>query len=169
MSPGEVTGWLTQLFKPWADYYGHSKVAVTVVTYAHIGALLFAGGLGIAMDRATLRAFRGAEADRTRQLTELDAVHPLVVGGLVLSVVSGVLFLCADVETFMGSWVWWTKFTLVVLLLANGGLMVLAERSLRRSDPAATPGWTTLRRHAVASLILWFSVALAGVTLVNTT
>jgi hypothetical protein len=44
-----------------------------------------------------------------------------------------------------------------------------AEARLR-SGPveAGEPGWRTLRRSAAASIGLWFSIAFAGVALVNT-
>ena len=160
---------LAHLMKPWANFYAHSKVTVTIVTYAHVAGLLLAGGLGVSMDRLTLRAAGGAPADRARHLDELHAVHPLVIGGLSLSVVSGSLLFGADVDTFIGSWVWWTKFALILLLLGNGYSMVLAERSLRASGADAARGWARLKRSAIASMALWFSVALAGVTLANVT
>ena len=49
---------LIELLKPWNDFYGHSKVAETVVVFLHVGALLLAGGFAIGADRATLRSLR---------------------------------------------------------------------------------------------------------------
>src|SRR4051812_43517213 len=105
---------LVDLLKPWADFYGHSKVAATIVTFLHVGPMLLGGGFAIAMDRSTLRALRSPADQRTAHLTELEAVHRWVIGGLVVMVVSGVLLLAADIETFYGSLLYWTKMALVV-------------------------------------------------------
>ena len=159
---------LVRFLEPWSHLYSNSKVIPTVVLFAHIAALVFAGGLAVTLDRATLRAARGSAELRARQLDELAAAHRLVLMGLALSFVSGVLLFTADVETFFVSWIWWTKATLIVLLLANGYMMTRAETRIR-SAPAATSdvAWTRLRTTAMASFTLWFAIALAGVALVS--
>src|ERR1051326_4185397 len=93
---------LARLFEPWAHLYADSKLIATIVTFGHIAALLMAGGLAVATDRATLRALRLAAAERGRHLEDLSGVHRLVVGGLTLSVVTGILLFASDVETFIG-------------------------------------------------------------------
>jgi hypothetical protein len=157
---------LVRFAEPWAQLYGDSTWIATLVVFGHIAALVFAGGLAITLDRATLRAARGGADLKTRQLDDLAAAHRLVLRGLALSVVTGVLLLTADLETYLGSWVYWMKMGLVVLLLVNGFMMTRAERRIRTLTDSAD-AWSRLRRIAIASLILWFSIALAGVALVN--
>lgn len=159
---------LVRFLEPWAHLYSNSKVIPTVVLFAHIAALVFAGGLAVTLDRATLRAARGPAELRAQQLGELAAAHRLVLSGLALSFVSGVLLFTADVETFFVSWIWWTKATLIVLLLANGYMMTRSEARVRSAPAAASDvAWTRLRTTAMASFVLWFAIALAGVALVN--
>ena len=157
---------LVRLAEPWSQLYGDSALLSTVIVFGHIAALVFAGGLAITLDRGTLRAARGDAALRSRHLGELQSAHRIVIRGLALSVVTGVLMLTADLETYFGSWIYWTKMALVALLLVNGYVMTRTEREIRTApEPAAA--WRRLRTTALASMVLWFAIAFAGVALVN--
>ncbi|HMC57406.1 MAG TPA: hypothetical protein VKH19_19650 [Gemmatimonadaceae bacterium] len=162
---------LVRLLEPWSHAYGDSKVLPIVVVFAHIAALVFAGGYAVTLDRFTLRAFRSSEL-RAAQLDELARSHRLVVIGLTLSVVSGALLFTADIETYWTSVVWWTKAALIVVLLLNGFGITKLESRLRESQSGVSPAtadiaWRGLRRTAIVSIVLWFAIALCGVTLVN--
>ncbi|MGH7618677.1 MAG: DUF6644 family protein [Gemmatimonadaceae bacterium] len=162
-----VPEFLVHILKPWADFYSHSKTATTVVQYVHIGGLLMGGGLAIAADRGTLRALRIASHERSGHLRDLADVHRWVLSGLAAVVVSGIALLAADVETFFGSWVFWTKMTLVIILLANGYRMTRTEAALRHGAAEDSAQWNKLHSVAVTSLALWFVVAALGVALAN--
>lgn len=165
ISPPEA---LVRLAEPWSQVYGDSTVVPTLVVFGHIAALVFAGGLAITLDRATLRAARGSAELRWRQLEELRAAHRLVVVGLGLSVVTGVLLFTADLETYFGSWIYWTKMGLIALLLLNGFMMTRIESRISSTPNAADEaGWKRLRSTAILSLVLWFTIAFAGVALVK--
>lgn len=157
---------LVQLFEPWAKIYADSKVITTLVVFGHIASLMIAGGLAIALDRATMRAVRSVDA-RGRHLAELAGAHRVVVAGLALSAVTGLLLFASDVETYFVSWIFWTKMGLIVLLLANGYRMTRVEAALQLAPANAEPDWGRMRAAAVVSLVLWFVIALAGVALVN--
>jgi len=156
---------LVKLLEPWSQAYSDSKVLPTMLVFGHIAALVFAGGLAVTLDRATLRAARGSVEVRARQLDELSAAHRLVISGLALSAVTGVLLFTADVETFFTSKIFWTKATMIALLLANGYAMTRAEARLRSDADDPDVIWKRLRTTALVSLILWFAIALAGVAL----
>ena len=156
---------LIRAFEPWATLYGDSTILPTLVVFLHIAALVLAGGLAVTLDRFTLRAARGSSDDRTRQITELAAAHRLILFGLALSAATGVLLFAADVETYFVAPAFWTKMALVATLLVNGFLMTRAEQRARASHDAIA--WRSLRRTAIASLILWFATAFVGVALVN--
>ena len=158
---------LVNLLQPWNDFYSHSKAAETVVQFLHIGGLVLAGGLAIGADRGTLRAMRIAAADRSHYTRELGSVHRWVLTGLTIVVLSGLALLASDIETFFGSWMFWTKMGLVALLLRNGLQMTRIEAALRRDASAASPAWNRLRRTAITSLVLWFIITAFGVALVN--
>jgi hypothetical protein len=157
---------LVKLVDPWSSLYSDSKLLPTLVTFAHIAPLLFAGGLAVSMDSATLHAVHGSQDERVHQLARISGAHRVVLWGLSLSFVSGVLLFAADLETFFDSWIWWTKATLIVLLLLNGFMMTRAEKAARGSseDPAL---WRRLRFTAIVSMVLWFTIAFAGVALAN--
>lgn len=156
---------LVSLLDPWATFYGDSRLTQTLVTFAHVGGLLLAGGLAIATDRATLRM--ASDADRRRHLLDVASIHRIVFPALIVVVVSGLLLVTADVETFWVSPIYWTKMVLVVLLLANGARMRRIER-VAAVDATVTPAhWSALRGTAITSLVLWLATTLAGVALIN--
>jgi uncharacterized membrane protein len=163
-APPEI---LTGLAAPWAKFYGHSKLAATLVEFLHIAPLVVAGGLAIALDRSTIRLDHDEPGARERHLAELGTVHRVVLGGLVVSILSGLALLASDLETFWGSWIFWLKMALVVLLLANGGIMTRIERALRANPGNTDDDWRRLRNVAIASATLWLTITLAGVALTN--
>jgi hypothetical protein len=164
MKPPEF---LVSLFQPWNDFYSHSKTTETIVIFLHIGGLLLAGGFAIAADRATIRSIGRSPDVRGAQLKELGAIHRWVIAGLGAVVLSGAALLASDFETFWGSWIYWLKMALVVVLLLNGYRMTQIERSLELDPSETSPKWNALHRTALASLALWFATTFLGVALAN--
>jgi hypothetical protein len=159
---------LARLFGPWHSLYANSTVVSSTVTTLHIVTLVLSGGLAIAADRMTLRALRDPVTDRGQQLRELRAVHRPVVAALMLLLVSGALLAAADVETFAVSLLFWVKMGVVLLLLANGALLVRAERKLAHANlENAERGWRGLAVYARISVSLWIVITVLGVVLTN--
>jgi uncharacterized membrane protein len=158
---------LVSLLEPWSDFYGHSKLAETVVVFLHVGGILLAGGLAVAADRGSLRALRIAAGERHHYTRELASVHRWVLTGLTIVVISGIALVASDIEAFWGSWIYWVKMGLFVVLLINGLQMTKAEKVLQADASENSPAWATLRRTATTSLGLWFVITALGVALVN--
>jgi uncharacterized membrane protein len=158
---------LVQLFEPWNKFYSDSKLTQTLVMFAHTAGLVVAGGIAIATDRLTLRARLWTDADRKHHLDELALLHRTVIAALTVTVLSGLAMLASDFETFWGSWIYWVKMLLVVILLINGAQMQSVEKKLAVDSTAGSPHWRRLRTSAIASITLWLSVTLAGLALVN--
>ena len=154
----------TDAIVSWASFFANHSAVRTAVVFAHIGGLTAGGGCAIAADRATLMVPRDDERARTAQLRSLEGIHRVVMLGLISIVVSGLLLLASDINTFLYSKVFWLKMGLVALLLVNGLVLRRAEHQAR---DGAGDAWMTLRTTSIASLVLWLSVALAGVTLTN--
>jgi hypothetical protein len=171
---------IAHLLEPWQTAYADSKVLPTVLTGAHLLALLFSGGLALGADRATLRALTHPASTREAHLEELGSVHRPVLVALTVLFASGALLAAADVETFLSSPVFWGKLALVALLLVNGLVMTRTEASLRRLDGIRGIGrdgregregtprlWRRLRACAWASLLLWAATTVVGAALVG--
>ncbi len=153
-----------RLTEPWASLYHDSPALQTVVLFLHLAGVVVGGGFALATDRATVQVARSVHSDRTRQLSEIQAIHRPVLVALAITFVSGALMFAADLETFAGSAVFWIKMGLIALLLANGYAMTRAETALRDSPDGA---WDRLRTVSIASSVLWLSLVLAGTWLSN--
>jgi len=159
---------LAQAVSPWAEFYNASTAARSLVSFAHFGGVLTAGGFAIAADRATLLTPAGDLQARIRHLRELAQVHPIVLGGLLVTATSGILLLTANLEAVVALPAFWVKMGLIALLLGNGALIVRSGRELELRGGDDATEWRRLRRAAVTSLVLWFAVVLAGSILANT-
>jgi len=148
----------------WASFYANHEILRTLIGFMHVGGLLAAGGLAVSADRSTLKTARLDNAARLLQLRELKDTHRIVVLGLALIVISGLLLFASDVGTFLYSKLFWIKMALVVLLLANGGLLIRAER---QAEMGNARGWSLLIVTSSVSVALWFLTTLAGSGLLN--
>lgn len=158
---------LAHAAEPWRELYDRSRAVSVGVMFAHLAALVVAGGFALSADRGTLAAARDPER-RARHLEALAAAHPVVGAALGVVLASGALLALADVETFATMGVFWLKLALVTALLGNGLLMRRTERTLRAPDPAdadVSAAWRRLRLAAGASAALWLAVVLAGTVL----
>jgi hypothetical protein len=155
---------VSQLLAQWAHLYAHTPVSATV-TYLHLAGILVGGGVAVAADRASLR-LSPATPDWSAELARLASVHRWVVAGLALIFASGLLMMLAKLDSLATSVLFWTKMGLIAMLLGNGYIRMRAERMLQRGLVA---GWSRFRRTAVASLVLWLVILLAGTLLHSTT
>ncbi len=156
---------------PWSALFDHSKWISGSVTGVHIMALFIGGGLAVAADRLTLRVPSNAAA-RREQLHEVRSVHDIVLVNVILLFVSGVLLAAADVETFLGSPIFWLKLALVVALVVNGAFLTRVERQLSdRADADASvihdESWSHVRLFAWSSVFLWIATSVVGIVLSN--
>ena len=162
---------LTAVAQPFAQLYAASVPLQTGTAFLHFAGLLTGGGFAIASDRAVWRAARSRDVVvRRHLLEELDAVPRPVLIGLSVVLVTGVVLTLADVGTYLVSWTFWTKMSLIALLLANGWWLGRIARGLRATglDPKRSRrGWQLLLASSAASLTLWLAVTLAGVILTN--
>ena len=155
---------LRDLLESWSSLYANHAALRTAVEFTHIGGLVAGAGCAIMVDLVTITGAGGGLATRATQLQLLRQTHRIIVLGLVSLSISGALLFAADVETFLYSRVFWLKMGLMVLLLANGALLRLAEGQASRGEPRA---WARLHYTAAASLLLWFLTTLAGAALPN--
>lgn len=158
---------LSSLVDSWASLYANHAGLRTVVVFLHIGGLTVGGGGAIAADRMTLAVARSQdELQRAAHLEALARTHRVVVTALGVIVASGLLQFASDTGTFLHSAVFWTKMTMVAVLVANGGLLVLSERKAA-SVGTSEAGWRRLRAASIFSIVLWLAIALAGAALVS--
>ena len=152
------------LAETWSAIYSTSPAIKSALAFTHIGALVGGGGAAIAADRTTLRAMKRGRAALDRELEHLHHVHVVVIVGLALVIVSGVLLMFADLDAYLAAPVFWIKMGLIVLLTANGMLVMRGSRRTHAGDPS---GPRVLRLAAIASLLLWFGTTLCGAILPN--
>src|SRR5690349_24762003 len=139
----------------WSSIYSTSPAIKSALAFTHVGALVGGGGAAIAADRATLRAMRRGQAALDHELEHLHHVHLFVIVGLALVIASGVLLTLADLDAYLSAPVFWLKMILVLLLMANGVLVMRGGRRTHAGDPS---GPRLLRWAAIASLLLWFEI-----------
>ena len=154
---------LTTWLAAWASAYSNSAVLRTVLGFAHVGGLIAAAGAAFMIYRAILRAVRAGSATRGAHLAELEASHPLVVGGLLIVIGSGLLLAGADSRHV-------PAFEDVLVQDGAGGPAPgqwLDAPALGRAAPTAHPSSRALGRAALVSMILWTLTTLAGAALPN--
>jgi uncharacterized membrane protein len=155
-----MASWLAS----WASVYSNSATLRTLLGFAHVGGLVVSAGAAFTIDRAILRAARVGSIARGSHLADLEASHPIVIGGLAVVLLSGILLFAADVDTYLHSAVFWIKMGLIVFLLLNGWtLRRLGHRAAH--DSGASPA--ALGRAAAFSIALWTLTTLAGAALPN--
>jgi hypothetical protein len=162
--------------EPWRRLYSHSTLVSTLVLFGHLGGLFAGGGLALAADRATLRVDGSSDVERSRHLDDLSRLRRPVCAALSIAVLSGALLFFADVEAFATSRIFWAKMVLIALLLTNVAIMMRVESALRgQSDRGPLESarssnarlWRRRRMNAVANVVLWFVLVLAGTSLAS--
>ncbi len=170
---------LTTMVSPWAAFYAdHPRLATSVVAI-HMVSVFVGGGMAIAADRRVALASPGTTDAVRAVIADLATTHAVVIGALVVTVLSGLGLLTADLPTFGVSVVFWIKMSTLVVLLANGLYMRRTERGALESMggaavhtaemplPFPLHAWRGLRRAAVVSFAGWVLLVLLGVLLSN--
>lgn len=149
-----VTSW-------WSGYYSDHQMISLSIRYLHLAALMVGGGTALAIDRVVLGTARTRTDDRRRAAWQaMQGSHRVVVPSLIIVAATGVLMTAADWETFEVSWLFWTKMITFVLLIANGALLVAAER--RYSQNSGVEMWRRVILASGASVLLWLLVLWIG-------
>ena len=166
---------LVDAVEPWQSFYAGHVVVSTAVLFVHLAALVASAGLAVAADRAVMRSAKCDDDERARRLSDLQLTHRPVAIALVVSLLSGLMLLLADLEAFLRMPAFWIKMALLLLLALNALLMMQRENQLHGLTESTTISsatrsnstWRKLRTHAYASLFLWFAIVLAGTAMTS--
>jgi hypothetical protein len=148
----------------WGSIYSNHAALRTVISFAHVGGLVAAGGASFMADREILSAFRRRAQDGAARLRTVHKVHGIILAGLAVVIASGVLLFGADLDAYLASRLFWIKMALVVALMINGAILTRAEH---RTSNNLGNSWETLKWTAIASLCLWFLTTFIGTALPN--
>ncbi|HEY2384196.1 MAG TPA: hypothetical protein VGK48_23735 [Terriglobia bacterium] len=159
-----MTVWISGILDTWASFYSNHAMMRTLIGFLHIGGLVIGGGCAISADRLTLLAARRGSAERTNQLGMLRGTHRIVLISLSAVIVSGLFLFAADTGTFLHSILFWVKMAMIGVLMANGLLLVRAERL---AESGTVQAWRTLTITSTVSVVLWMLTTLAGAALPN--
>jgi hypothetical protein len=151
---------LASAIEAWSVLYSAHPALSTAVRWLHLSALLGGGGAAMVADRRVLAAGR---TGRTAALESVRTSHRIVGIGLAVMAASGALMTAADLETYRGSSVYWTKMALLLLLVLNGAVLFRGQRSASR-EPSGR-GWAFVRIASAVSLVLWLLILFVGLWL----
>ena len=168
-------GQIDAFVEPWRKLYAQSPLLSTLILFGHLGGLLAAGGLAVAAERATLRLDPSDDSERRRHLADLERLRAPIWSAFGVAVVSGALLFLADVEAFATSPIFWTKMSLVGLLVGTTYVTTRLDTALRRDcDDASVRGsgvlerrWRRRRAGAIVTALLWFGLVLVGAALAS--
>jgi hypothetical protein len=168
-------GQIDAFAEPWRRLYAQSPLLSTLILFGHLGGLLAAGGLAVAAERATLRLDPTDDSERSRHLADLARLRTPIWSAFAVAIVSGALLFLADVEAFAASPIFWTKMSLVGVLIATTLVTARLDAALRRDGDAGTPTaavlrerrWRRRRTGALVTAVLWFGLVLVGAALAS--
>jgi hypothetical protein len=151
-------GFISNFLEVWTSFYSNHAAVRTLLGFLHIGGLVVGGGCAISADRLVLLARKRGPAEQANQLENLRGTHRIVLISLVVVSVSGLLLFAANSDALLSSVLFWAKMGLIVILMANGALIVRAERRAH---------WKLLTITSTVSVVLWMLTTLAGAALPN--
>jgi len=168
-------GQIDAFVEPWRRLYAQSPLLSTLILFGHLGGLLAAGGLAVAAERGTLRLDPSDDVERRRHLADLERLRTPLWIAFGVALASGTLLFFADVEAFATSRIFWTKMSLVGLLIATTCVTARLDTALRRDGDSGTSReslvrerrWRRRRAAAIVTALLWFGLVLVGAALAS--
>ena len=137
---------------PFADWSASNPYAYPVANTVHVLALvLLLGGIGL-VDLRMIGLFRTLPMEPLGR-----ALVPIAATGVAILAASGSVLFAADAESLATGGTFRLKLILIAVALANVALFRLLFGAV-----ASDPPPLTARLLALASLLLWTSVAICG-------
>jgi hypothetical protein len=120
-----------------------------------IGLAVLVGGAGL-LDLRLLGVFRGVPINGIR------AFMPFAIGGFVVNLLTGVLFLVMAPQMYLSSGIWWAKVSFILLAGLNAFFFEtrLSARALTLGPDDDTP--LAFKLVGGCSLFSWFAVLYCG-------
>lgn len=152
-----MTQWAGSIESTWLSQFlfGLSWLWPACESLHFLGLAVLIGGAGI-LDLRLLGFFRGVP------LGDIKAFMPYAIGGFVVNLVTGLLFLTMQPHLYLTGAIWWFKVGFIVLAGLNA---MFFETRLSREALAADPNADTsltLKLVGGVSLFSWFAVLYCG-------